>query len=410
MNQLLLRALLLVALAASSLGQSTPSALRDELARCTPQTALKVVERLRSAKSAGAQACFDVLLRSQGSASVTAAEAAIEVLRTNLPGVRSELSALGGGRPSRAETRGALALLGAIGELQDLSLALTLAASAAPATPHEDAEAETDDLGLRDCAAELFRRHAETANALRSAIERAPAENRPLLIAALGASRTYAAVEVLGGWLLRERAERLVLVRALAESARALPPPFDERACVGLRDSLDHADAPEFREAILCVGWLEDAGSVGELVSLLRSHHPGVSADALWSLRRITGARIGTDAPRWQRFLAEERDWRAADLPDLLDQLGGSDLKASGAALNELARHRFPRHEIAAAVGQRIEALEGAQFLSACGLLGQLGSRAALEPLARAATSHRSAAEQRAIQDARRALLRQAKP
>lgn len=81
-------------------------------------------------------------------------------------------------------------------------------------------------------------------------------------------------------------------------------------------------------------------------------------------LRRITGARIGTDAPRRRlRFLAEERDWRAARLPELLDQLGGSDTKASGAALNELARHRFPRHLIAAAVGQRIEALEGTQFL-----------------------------------------------
>jgi hypothetical protein len=65
---------------------------------------------------------------------------------------------------------------------------------------------------------------------------------------------------------------------------------------------------------------------------------------------------------------------------------------------------------IAAAVGQRIEALEGTQFLSACGLLGQLGSRAALEALARAANSHHSAAEQRAIQDARRTLLRQAQP
>ncbi len=410
MIDVLQRALLFVALAASSLAQSTPPSLRDELARCTPQTALKVVERLRSAKSEGAQACLDVLLRSQGNASVTAAEAAIEVLRTNLPGVRSELSTLCGARPSRVEIRGALALLGALGELSDLTLALELAAGAPPATPREDAEADTDDLGLRDCAAALFRRHADTASALRSAIERAPAEHRPLLVAALGASRTYAAVEVLGNWLLRERRERLGLVRALAESARALPPPFDERACAGLRDSLDHADAPEFREAILCVGWLEDAGSVGELVSLLRSPHPGVSADALWSLRRITGARIGTDAPRWQRFLAEERDWRAARLPELLDQLGGSDTKASGAALNELARHRFPRHEIAAAVGQRIEALEGTQFLSACGLLGQLGSRAALEALARAANSHHSAAEQRAIQDARRTLLRQAQP
>lgn len=403
------RSMALALLATAALGQAPSPSLRDELARCTPQTAVKVVERLRTAKAEGAQACLDILLRSQGNASVTAAEAAIEVLRSSLPSVRNELTALANAKPSPSETRGALALLGALGELADLPLALELAQSAPPPQASEEPGEEPDDLGLRACATELFRRHSESADALRSAIEHAPGEQRALLVSALGSSRTYAAVEVLGGWLRRERTDRLPLVRALSDSARALPPPFDERACAGLRDSLEHADAPEFREAILCLGWLEDAGSVGELAALLRTPHPGVSADALWSLRRITGARIGTDAPRWQRFLAEERDWRAVRLPELLDQLGGRDPKASGAALNELARHRFPRHEIAAAVGQRLEALEGAQFLSACGLLGQLGSRAALEPLARAASSRRSAAEQRAIADARRTLLREGK-
>lgn len=401
---------LLALLCGISLAQSPAHSLRDELARCTPQTAVKVVEKLRGARSEGAQACFDILLRSQGSASVTAAEAAIEVLRTSLPNVRSELATLASAKPSAAEVRGALALLGALGELGDLPLALELAANAARPNAPAHFEDEPDDLGLRACATEIFRRHSESADALRGAIERAPEERRELLVAALGSSRTYAAVEALGKWLVRKRTDRAPLVRALSDCARALPPPFDPRACAGLRESLDHADAPEFREAILCVGWLEDAESAGELVSLLRSGHPGVSADALWSLRRITGARFGTDAPRWQRFLAEERDWRAGNLPELLDDLGSRDPRASGAALNELARHRFPRHEIAAAVGQRLEALEGAQFLSACCLLGQLGSRAALEPLARAADSHRSAAEQRAIQDARHTLLRQAAP
>ena len=392
-------------LAGSSPAQAPDPALRDELARCTPQSVVQVVERLRSAKTEGTQACLDVLLRSEGNTSVTASEAAIEVLRTNLPGVRSELSTLAGARPARDQVRSALALLGALGELRDLELALQLEASAAPEPAHENPDAERDDLGLRACATELFRRHAEPAHELRSSIERAPADRRDLLVAALGSSHTYPGVTVLGEWLLRERKNRPALVRALAESARALPPPFDERTCAGLRQSLERADAPEFREAILCAGWLEDAGAVGELVSLLRSAHPGVSADALWSLRRITGARIGTDAPRWQRFLAEERDWRATRLPELLDQLGGRDPKLSGEALNELARHRFPRHEIAACVGARLDGLEGAQFRSACGLLGQLGSRAALEPLTRAQQERRPPAEQRVLQDARRALL-----
>ncbi|MCY3002321.1 MAG: hypothetical protein NTV21_11005 [Planctomycetota bacterium] len=286
------RPLILAVLAGASFAQAPSSSLRDELARCTPQTAVRVVEKLRTARSEGAQACFDILLRSQGNTSVTAAEAAIEVLRTSLPSVRNELSNLVGAKPSAAETRGALALLGALGELRDLPLALELAASAPQAHAPVEPGDEPDDLGLRACTTEIFRRHSESAEALRSAVEHAPEDQRPLLVAALGASHTYTAVEVLGKWLLQKRSDRAALVRALSECARALPAPFDERACAGLRDSLDHADAPEFREAILCVGWLEDAGSVGELVSLLRSAHPGVSADALWSLRRITGARF----------------------------------------------------------------------------------------------------------------------
>lgn len=400
------RVLLLLALAGPSRAQHAGQPLRDELARCTPQTAAKVVERLRAAKSEGTQACLDLLLRSKGNTSVTVSETALEVLRTSMPAVRSELTTLASARPTRENARSALTVLAALGELKDLTLALELAGNAPPAPPAEVGD-ELDDLGLRACATEIFRRHAEPADALRSAIERAPAEQRELLVAALGASHTYSAVTLLGTWLLRERGPRTALVRALGQSVRALPAPFDERACAGLRESLEHADAPEFREAVLCVGWMEDAGAVGSLVPLLRSPHAGVREDALWSLRRITGARIGADVPRWQRFVADERDWRATQLPDLLDELGGADARASGAALNELVRHRFPRHEIAAAVGARLRALEGAQFVSACGLLGQLGSRAALEPLARAAQERRPAAEQRALADARKRLLGQ---
>jgi len=307
--------------------------------------------------------------------------------RAPASGLRTELGALALREATSAELEAGLQRLGREGTLGDIELAVMLAARIEE--PQLDGQLPRGERALRDAASAVFARHALKLPRLGTLLGERGQPWRATLIAAVGDSRTPQAVARLGEWLGQADDNVRDTVAALSQAARSLQGPFDERARAAVRSLLDRPGRPGHREAVLCVGWLEDDEALDALLDLLRSAHPGLAKDAQWSLGRITGAHFGSDPVAWRRWIADEREWRLEVLPGALDDLLGDNAGAQARALNEIARHRFPRHELATRLSARLSALDGDRFTCACAALGELGSSTAGEALRQASEQDR---------------------
>ncbi|MBM3991158.1 MAG: hypothetical protein FJ298_09135 [Planctomycetes bacterium] len=316
-----------------------------------------------------------------------------QVGRASASELRSELGALALREVPRAELEAGLQRIGRAGALADVELAVLLAARIDE--PLLDDPTPRGAQLLRAATARLFERHALKLPRLGALLGERANPWRATLLAAVGDSRTPEAVARLGEWLAQGGEDTRETVAAIAHAARGMHGPFDERATFAVRSLLDRPGRAGHREAVLCVGWLEDEQAIDALLDLLRGSHAGLARDAQWSLERITGARLGSEASAWRRWLSEEREWRLEVLPVALDELLESDAAVQARALNEIARHRFPRHEIAERLSNRLAALDGDVFVCACAALGDMGSAAALDSLRAVSAQERSEEERR---------------
>lgn len=318
--------------------------------------------------------------------------------RTPASGLRVELGALALREATGQELETGLQRIGREGTLADIELAVLLAARIEE--PVAGSETPRGAQALRASASAVFARHAVKLPRLGSLLGERAQPWRGALIAAIGDSRTPQAVARLGEWLAIAGEDTRDTVAALSHAARGMQGPFDERARTAVRALLDRPGRAGYREAVLCAGWLEDDEATDALLDLLRSAHPGLAKDARWSLERITGVQLGPDALAWRRWLAEERDWRLEFLPGALDDLLGEDVSAQARALNEIVRHRFPRHELAQRLAGRLGALDGDRFRCACAALGELRSGTASEALRQVSEQDRPEPERLAAQAA----------
>ena len=321
-----------------------------------------------------------------------------QVGRTPASGLRVELGALALREATGQELETGLQRIGCEGTLIDIELAVMLAARIEERVA--DSETTRGTQALRAAASAVFARHAIKLPRLGSLLGERAQPWRGALIAAIGDSRTPQAVARLGEWLAIEGEDTRDTVAALSHAARGMQGPFEERTRTAVRALLDRPGRAGYREAILCAGWLEDDEATDALLDLLRSGHSGLAKDARWSLERITGVQLGPDALTWRRWLAEERDWRLEFLPGALDDLLGEDVSAQARALNEIVRHRFPRHELAQRLAGRLGALDGERFRCACAAWGELRSVTASEALRQVSDQDRPTPERLAAQAA----------
>jgi hypothetical protein len=360
-----------------------PSRVRALLERCADDSVDRTASDLRALGAEGVRECLEAILRSELERRPAAKRAALAVLAGRAEAVRAAIAPLlDSGASTESRARG-LEALAAAGTLEDLELAISLATSSPAATgPDGEPCVDPDVLDrLQACTSTLFAREPDEIPRAQARIERCPGALAPALVAALGETGTPQGLALLGELLSRGTPHASSAVAAIATAAKGLPPPFDLRVRDAVRWTLERETPEGFREAVICVGWLEDDRSAALLVDLLDHASAGVRADALWSLRRITGARIEGDRERWSRWLDAEDRWRAERLPAMLASLETGAPAERAAALNEVLRHSFPRHEIALELALRVGRLDGAAFAAACEALAKLGSRAALPPL-----------------------------
>ncbi len=232
----------------------------------------------------------------------------------------------------------------------------------------------------------------ELVSALRGILERDPAacgsafasaltaasEDAECLAHALAQARKPETLRALAR-LAAQRTELAPLCCAcLLGEADALPRPADPDLLGALRELLASEEHPAAPELLLLAGRLDDDEAVPLLIERLASARPALCANALWSLRRITGLGLGADAQAWSQWFRDESQWWKERAPAVLPMLHGDDAGAQRRALGELGARYWHRQQVASEIGEYLahSHAEGARM--ACGLLAHLGCPSAV--------------------------------
>jgi hypothetical protein len=263
---------------------------------------------------------------------------------------RADLAA--GAAPARLRAR--VVLAGEVARALDVRLLAELAAAAG-------ARGSAVEFEVALCS--TLRRNASACRELDAAWEQlAPGLRVAALDALVGCARP-SALSVLARRLDDQPELRAAVLARMGALAQTLEEPVRR--------------APGGREAALCAGRLEDAESVPRLVELLESTERSERDAAHWALRRISRLGFAADARPWRLWLADEQEWWSERWPLCLAALGDPRSARAVAALDEIARRRLGRDELALAVAE-MGGVDADLAERRCLALGALASRAGL--------------------------------
>ncbi|MCC7014671.1 MAG: hypothetical protein IT454_19070 [Planctomycetes bacterium] len=392
------------ALALGALAQAPRELLRD----CAPDRLKTTLVELRRWGTVGLEECIALSVRGQFEATPAGHEVARATLREQWSTCMSMLRSKQAEPLSTGDLARVLALIGAVGTLEDLPLAVEFAATWPPDEVELDiqqatlAEAATRELAL--AISGVLARTSARFPSLEDVVGRCPGLATGAVIDAFARCERREALAALARALPSATEHASQIVSAISRAARRVAAPHDAATLRAVRALLDQPQRSGFREALICVGWLEDEESAERLVELLEHPSPGVRVDALWSLRAVTGARFKADAKKWAQWIGGERVWANSRLPSLLEELEQTDAVETSNALNELLRHSFPRHVLAEALARRLGRLQPEAFTAACAALAHLDSRAALPALESLDLGARSESERTALEACTSAL------
>ncbi|MDA1265499.1 MAG: hypothetical protein O2816_10520 [Planctomycetota bacterium] len=165
------------------------------------------------------------------------------------------------------------------------------------------------------------------------------------------------------------RTEVLAHARRLGSSGRA---DLDQEWAEFLIGFL-HADEGNLaRAAALTLGSFDHPSGVGALVAGLGSSV--LASESHWALQRLTGLRMPLDPARWNRWFAGEERFFHADYDQNRNALHGRDAARAVAAIRELSRHRYRRHEIARELALALRDAPSERRRMLCNALEAVGS------------------------------------
>jgi len=222
-----------------------------------------------------------------------------------------------------------------------------------------------------------LRRDAGACRELDAAWKALAAGLRVAALDALVECARPAALPVLARRLDDQPDLRVAVLARLGTLAQGLEEPVDAHAAAAVRALLDAPQASLRREAALCAGRLEDAESAPRLVELLESGERSERDAALWALRRIGRLGFAADPRPWRVWLADEQEWWSERWPVCLAALGDPSSARALAALDEIARRRWRRDELALVVAE-MGGVDADLAERRCLALGALASRAGL--------------------------------
>jgi hypothetical protein len=216
---------------------------------------------------------------------------------------------------------------------------------------------------------------------LERAYPSAPVGVRRVFIRVLARTHTFESLRLLSRVLYREDELRPLLLVTIGRLSCELPRPIGEDVLSSVRRFLIEADPVALPEVILAVGYLDDDESIPQLIALLKCPRRGLRANALWSLRRITGLGIAETPQRWTTWYQSEREWWQHEWPSKLAGLRSASPDKAKVALMEIATRHLFRHALASEVVELATHGDAGVATLACTTLAQLASRAAVPGL-----------------------------
>ncbi len=308
-------------------------------------------------------------------------QATTQALRARRSQSRDELVAQLFEAPDPLPFEAAMLALAELGDERDLALlvdwALEFAKQGEPDEP-----ADEPARALRASIERLSAQSAEVRELWLRAFERLPEQLRVALVRGLADSGTPNALTRIADWIGSGALHESVLLAELARAARRSDRLHSDDLRRLVRPMLDSDDDAVLRDAALCAGALGDEDSIDSLIAKLGHRHPGVRANAEWSLTRLTGRRLGPVAATWSRWIDAEQQWWRRDAPGLLQRLADGDAQARVAAAQELSAHRFPRHKLAIDMAEALPLNDRGAAPIVLAALRQLGSESAADVLA----------------------------
>jgi HEAT repeat protein len=128
-------------------------------------------------------------------------------------------------------------------------------------------------------------------------------------------------------------------------------------------------------------GRLEDSEAIPHLIGLLSHQDRDVRESAHWALCKISGLSFAADAKAWTPWLQAEQSWWQESAADLLSELESADRARALALVQQLARRRYPRHQLAAELTRGLAHPDATVRCLTCVALGQMQSRSAVAAL-----------------------------
>jgi HEAT repeat protein len=206
----------------------------------------------------------------------------------------------------------------------------------------------------------------------------APASFAPLVARALAATRVPTALRALPTCIGRDPALDLCALQELAKIGARFDPVLDPEATKRIRSMLNSPDGDVQRAAATLLARMGDADSCAAIVAKLSSTDPLTVGAARWSLETLCCTKLGPAQDVWTEWLADQNNWLEETLPHLADELVTADPAKVTAAIDELLKHKFHRHAVAAALHPVLALENPAAQRIACETLAHVGSPRAI--------------------------------
>jgi HEAT repeat protein len=273
---------------------------------------------------------------------------------------------------SNATRAAAIDVYGVFGTAKDLATVVGLAEHA----PEVELDLRREE-ALRTTFAAILARDEAAFASLNQSMQGCGRDVLTALIFAVGDTRDERGLafltEVLG-WRDDLANEVMSQVRVIGRSSL----PIQSELADLVRRRLDSTSESSCRAAVLALGALEDVDSLPRLIELLDTDSIGLVHDAHWSLQRISGVSLPSDADAWWTWFDAESQWRGNELETLLADVESGDLDRCARALQAVSAHWLYRHEIADALLPQLESDDERVRRAVCVTLGDLRSPAAI--------------------------------
>jgi hypothetical protein len=273
---------------------------------------------------------------------------------------------------SRATLSATYALCAECGYAPEMSFLVRAAASDADGACREDLQRAMTSILVRDPAA---------FGPLDSLVGTAPASVRPTIVAAVEATKNPDAALLFARWIGARRDLRLIVLPHLARLALVLDKPVADEIQMPVRMLLEQVDGETLPEAIVCAGRLQDYAAVPALTRWLREGDAGVRANALWSLRRISGLVLDEDPALWVKWFADESAWWEHESANAFLALRTGTRAEKMKALRAISCLHAWRDKLVDPVAVLFEDEDPELSVYGARMLGRLGSRLAVPVL-----------------------------